>query len=464
MLLAVAAADLWWMASAGYELVYAPEGAASVSVHYEAFAGPFCLWLGAMLATLRAFGWLLKRGLPLALKLRLPFFSNRLAPLVAASLARQQPLLSGALGLVALAVSFAVSTAIFNATYQAQSRVDAELTNGADVTVCGITSAALASGLLSKLERLPEAAAARVMQHGYAYVGNDLQDLYGIDPRTLGDVTHLANAYFAEASAAAALNALADQPDGVLVSDETVTDFQLRRDDSLTLRLPSGPGQAYRNASFRFVGVVREFPTAPKDSFLVVNGAYLLSQAPSGLEWTILIRSKGDPSRLALRVSRLVGPIAGGVKVSDVVSAQRQIRSSLTAVDLRGLTLLELTFAVVFAVSASGLSLFLSFSERRRSFAILSALGAKRPHLAAFMWSEAAVILIGGGLVGTAVGGVIAFALVKVLAGVFDAPPEGLTVPWVYLFSVVALTAAGVRLHLRTLLNRPVTGELRAWV
>ncbi len=50
VLLAVAAVDLWWMASAGYELVFAPEGFANVSVHYEAFAGPFCLWIGAMLA------------------------------------------------------------------------------------------------------------------------------------------------------------------------------------------------------------------------------------------------------------------------------------------------------------------------------------------------------------------------------------------------------------------------------
>jgi predicted ABC-type transport system involved in lysophospholipase L1 biosynthesis ATPase subunit len=34
----------------------------------------------------------------------------------------------------------------------------------------------------------------------------------------------------------------------------------------------------------------------------------------------------------------------------------------------------------------------------------LTALGAKRSHLAAFMWSEAAIILAGGGLVGIGVG------------------------------------------------------------
>ena len=305
------------------------------------------------------------------------------------------------------------------------------------------------------------------MQHGFAYVGNDLQDIYGIDPRTIGTATQLADAYFANGNAAAALKTLADQPDGVLVSDETVTDFQLRAGDELNLRLQSSNANEYDAVTFRFVGVVREFPTAPKDSFLVVNSNYLVSHAESPLQWVILIRTNGDPSVLARDVSRLAGAIPGE-KVTDIGSVQRQVTSSLSAVDLRGLTILELSFAVVFVVSATGLALFLSLSERRRSFAILSALGAKRRHLAAFMWSEAVTILLGGGLIGLCLGWLVAFALVKVLAGVFDPPPEALTVPWNYLLliciSAVALTAAGVALHLRKLLHEPVIDDLRTWV
>jgi ABC-type transport system, involved in lipoprotein release, permease component len=116
VLLAVAAIDLWWMASTGYQLVLAPEGVSSVSVHYEAFAGPFCLWIGTMLLTLRIFGFMLERGLPLVAKIRLPPFAGKLSRIIAASLARQWGALSRAMALVALAVSFAVSTAIFNAT------------------------------------------------------------------------------------------------------------------------------------------------------------------------------------------------------------------------------------------------------------------------------------------------------------------------------------------------------------
>jgi putative ABC transport system permease protein len=465
VLLAVAAIDLWWMASTGYQLVLAPEGGSSVSVHYEAFAGPFCLWIGTMLGTLRIFGFMLERGLPLAAKIRLPPFTGKLSRIIAASLARQRRALSRAMALVALAVSFAVSTAIFNATYQAQSRVDAELTNGADVTVSGIQSATIASELLSTLEKLPNVLAARMMQHGYAYVGNDLQDIYGIDPKTIGEATQLADAYFADGSARAALNKLAEQPDAVLVSDETVADFQLNRGDDLNLRLKGTHDSVV--VPFRFAGVVREFPTAPKDSFLVVNSAYLVSHAQSGLQWTILIRSNGDPSVVAREVGRVISPIASA-KISDIATVQRQISSSLAAMDLRGMTLLELSFAIVFVVGATGLALFLSLAERKRSFAVLTALGAKRQHLAAFMWSEALTVLLGGGLVGLFLGWLVAFALVKVLAGVFDPPPEALTVPWSYLLflcaAAVALTAVGLAFHLRKLLRESVISDLHSGV
>jgi putative ABC transport system permease protein len=465
ILLTIAAIELWWMASTGYELILAPEGATSVSVHYEAFAGPFCLWIGTMLVTLRIFGLMLARGLLLAVKLRLPPFVGRLARIVAASLSRQRTAISQAMVLVALTVSFAVSTAIFNATYQTQSRVDAELTNGSDVTVAGIPSARVASELLSKLKTFPTVVGARVMQHGYAYVGNDLQDIYGIDPSNIGDATQMADAYFANGNAAATLKTLVDQPDGVLVSDETVTDFQLQAGDQLNLRLQrTGTNDI---VPFRFVGVVREFPTAPKDSFIVANSDYLVSHVQSPLEWVILIRTNGDPSALGRDVSRLASAVQG-VKVNDIVSAKRQIASTLSGVDLRGLTILELSFAVVFVVASTGLALFLSLSERRRSFSILSALGAKPQHLAAFMWSEAWTILVGGGLVGICLGWVVALALVKVLAGVFDPPPEALTVPWAYLsllcICAIVLTAGGVALLLRKLQREPIISDLRSWV
>jgi len=77
-------------------------------------------------------------------------------------------------------------------------------------------------------------------------------------------------------------------------------------------------------------------------------------------------------------------------------------------------------------------------------------------------------MLIGGGLAGACIGGIMAYALVKVLAGVFDPPPEGLTVPWVYLVllfvSAIGLTTAVLAAHLQDLQSKSVVGKPRSSV
>ena len=116
-----------------------------------------------------------------------------------------------------------------------------------------------------RFESVPGVAAAEPMQHRLAYVGTDLQDLYGIDPARIGQATELSNAYFADGNAAATLALLAGTEDGVLVSDETVSDFQLSQGDTINLRIQSAADHQYHVVPFKFIGVVREFPTAPRE-------------------------------------------------------------------------------------------------------------------------------------------------------------------------------------------------------
>jgi putative ABC transport system permease protein len=341
--------------------------------------------------------------------------------------------------MTALAFAFAGSTAIFNTTYEGQARIDAQLTNGADVTVTG-TGAVPASQVLDMLSRLPETAAAVPMQHRYAYVGTDLQDLYGIDPARIAAATDMSNAYFASGDAAATLAELARTPDGVLVSQETVNDYQLNQGDVINLRLQSASDHQYREVPFHIVGVVREFPTAPKDSFLVANAAYVAARTGAAGSEIVLMRAVGDPARLARAARLMVGHLPG-MKVTQIGDAMATLGSSRTALNLAGLTQLELGFALVMAAAAAGLVLALGLADRQRSFAILVALGAKPRQLGAFVWSEAGIMLLGGVAIGLLGGALIAHVLVKLLTGVFDPPPEALSVPWPYL-AILVLAAA----------------------
>jgi len=441
LFLALSAVVFWRTAESGYQIVLAPEGVAAVSVDYWAFLAPLFLWLGMGLLSLRLTRLFLARAPSLVTEAIRPV-SGTLAPLVASALARQPGRIAAGVALTALAIAFATSTSIFNATYQAQARIDAELTNGADVTVTG-TSSAPAGLALEKLAALPGVAAAVPMQHRFAYVGTDLQDIYGIDPTTIERSATMSNAYFGNGDAQASLAALQNTPDGVLVSGETVTDFQLEPGDTLNLRLQNAADHQYRVVPFRFIGVVREFPTAPRDSFLVANADYIAKTTGSSAAEVVLMRVTADPATVGGRATQVVKDIPGA-KVRDITEATKLIGSSLTAVDLGGLTRLELSYAVLLSACAAGLVLALGVLDRRRSFAVMAALGAKPTQLLAFLRSEALLIFVAGSVFGALTGAAVAWMLVQLLAGVFDPPPDHLTVPWFYVGLLFAAAAISV--------------------
>jgi putative ABC transport system permease protein len=81
--------------------------------------------------------------------------------------------------------------------------------------------------------------------------------------------------------------------------------------------------------------------------------------------------------------------------------------------------------------------LALTLNERRRTFAIARALGAKRRHVLAFIGGETSVVAAGGALIGVVLGWLLAELLVALLAGVFDPAPTAPTVPWSYLAGLV---------------------------
>jgi putative ABC transport system permease protein len=275
------------------------------------------------------------------------------------------------------------------------------------------------------------------MIHRYAYVGNDLQDIYGINALNIGDAADLSNAFFASNDARGTMQKLAAQPDGALLSQETVNDFQLKVGDVVNLRLQNAKDHKYHTVPFHFIGVVREFSTAPKDSFILANEGYVASQTGDSAREVVLIRGNIPPAQLATRIKAIAADLPGA-RVTDLGSVLKTISSSLTAVDLRGLTWIELSFAILLIAGASGLVLGLGLIERRRDFALLAAMGAKSRQLGAFLWTEGLIILVAGMVLGFLTGLAIAQMLVKVLTGVFDPAPQSLAIPWSYLGVLIA--------------------------
>ncbi|MCU1657063.1 MAG: hypothetical protein JWO57_1719 [Pseudonocardiales bacterium] len=425
----------------GYQLVLAPEGVPTISVSYWAFAGPALLWIGAGLLAWRLSDLLLGRGRRVIAWVLRPL-TKRMSGSVASGMSRQRRPLVRAIVLLALAISFAASTAIFNSTYRQQAEADAQLTNGADVTVTPAPGTTVQPTAAQQLSGVSGVKAVEPIQHRFAYIGTDLQDLYGVRPTSITNATALQNAYFHGGTAAGLMHTLATKPDSILVSAETVKDYQLGVGDLLKLRLIDAVTHQPRMVAFHYVGVVSEFPTAPKDSFFVANAGYVAQQTGSDAVGAFLVDTGGQHSAaVAQRIQHLLGSAA---TVSSIGTVRKSVGSSLTAVDLAGLTRVELSFALVLAAAAGGLVFALGLSERRRTFAIARALGAKPRHLRGMIFGEAGVLTVGGLVSGAVIGWVLSQMLVKVLTGVFDPPPSVIAVPWLYLGAVLGITVVAL--------------------
>ncbi|MEO7060108.1 MAG: FtsX-like permease family protein, partial [Lapillicoccus sp.] len=300
------------------------------------------------------------------------------------------------------------------------------------------------------------------VQHRFAYVGADLQDLYGVHPGTITSVTSLQDAYFQGGTATQLMAVLAAKPDSVLVSDETVKDFQLKPGDLLNLRLEDRTTHQLKTIPFHYAGIVKEFPTAPKDSFFVANAAYVATATASDAVGTYLVNTSGvNQAQVADSLRAIVGTDA---TVTDVTQARAKVGSSLTSVNLAGLTRLELAFAVLLAAGAGGLVLALGLAERRRTMAIIAVLGARKRQLQGLVMAEASVVAVGGLIGGALISSGLTVMLVKVLTGVFDPPPSSVAVPTSYLLltAVIVVLALGVGAGwgARTS-TRPAVEELR---
>jgi putative ABC transport system permease protein len=430
-LLGAGGVAFWLTARTGYHVVLVPEGVPTVSVSYAALAGPLLLWAGGTLLVWRLVDLLLRRR---AVRPLVRPVAGGLAGTVTAALSRDRSNVTQGAGLFALAVVFAGTTAVFNATYRQQAAVDARLTNGADVLVTGGRAAP------RDVAAVPGVRHVEPVLHRYAYVGADLQDLYGVDPATVRSTARLQDAYFRGGSARTLLARLAAMPDGVLVSAETVHDFQLGTGDTLLLRLRDAATGRLTPVRFHYLGVALEFPTAPRDSFLVADASYVARATGDPTVDTLLVDTRGArPAAVAARVRARLGP---GAVVTDLDTSRAAVGSSLAAVDLAGLTKVELAFALVLAVAAAGLVLALAEAERRTDLATVAALGARRGQLGAFVRADAVVVVALGTAFGLPAAYGLSHVLVKVLTGVFDPPPATLAVPWAYLGAVYVLAVA----------------------
>jgi putative ABC transport system permease protein len=448
--LAISGLIYWLTASTGFSAVVNPDSNPTLSLSVYMFFAPALLWIGATLLLVRlrgrALNWIAARAVRGRAQTR--------GSLLLVSAGRRGAAINRGLVVVGLLLAFGVNLGIFSATYNQQAKVDAQLTLGADVTATAAPGVAARRDLVRRIAGVPGVAATTGVEHSYAYVGPDLQDTYGIDAASFTRATSLRDSYFIGSSAQQVLARLRSNPDGILVSKETITDFSLKNGDLLRLRVLNQQTGHFQIVPFHVAGIVQEFPSAPKDSFMVANVSYLESVTHAGGPNVVFAKVSGDPPAVARRVAATTG--SAGTKVDNITDQSARTSSSITTVDLAGISHIEQAFAIILAAGAMALFVALGISERRQEFATMAAIGAPLSRVSEFLWTEAAIVLAVGLALAVGLGWLLSEMLVAILQHVFDPPPDTLAVPWGFLAGLAgaailttllatALAARGIR-------------------
>jgi len=422
---------VWWLtARTGFSAIVNPDSNPTLSLSVYMFLAPALLWIGSTLLLVRIRGRLFE--------LIAPKRATKPSDFLLVSAARRAQSINRGLVVVALLLAFAVNLSVFAATWDQQSLVDARLTVGSDVVVSGAT------GLQPAVASTPGVTGTTALDHTFAYVGPDLQDTFAIDPATFQHGTSLRDSYFLGGSAQEMMHRLQSRPDAILVSKETVTDYSLALGDLLKLRTLDHRTGKFHVVPFHVAGIVQEFPSAPKDSFMVANLPYLLKVTHDPGPNVVLAQTSGDPSKIARAVATRV--TAKGAIVKNISDQTTQTASSITTVGLRGVSRIEEAFALLLAAGALVLYAVMAFAERRQELATMAALGKKARGIARFIWTEITLIVVVAAALASVLGWILAEMLIAMMQHAFDPPPDHLAIPWGFLGALALVVVAGAAL------------------
>ena len=333
----------------------------------------------------RVFAWLARRvvGGRAATTLPVPARERR------APWRRDQPRTA----VVGLLLAFGVNLGVFAATYDQQARVDAQLTLGADVVVTAPPGRSRSTRPRAhdraRLRRRRRPRRSTILRVRRARPPGHVRDR---PARRSGRRRASATRTSSAAAPRTMLDRLRATPDG---------DPRLQGDDHRLLAAHRRPAEAARARPPQ-----RPIPVAPlprrrqscrSSRRRRRTRSWSRTSRTSSASRTIPARTSsssrasGDPVAVARASPRRRSPL--GTRVKNIRQQTAQTVSSITTVDLRGISRIEEAFVLVLAAAAMALFVAVGLAERRHELATMAALGASLRRVAAFLWSEAVLVL-----------------------------------------------------------------------
>jgi len=463
ILLGVAAVSLYITQRNGGFKPSGNEGAA-ITLSLYIFLTPFFAWTGLTLLVLR----LVEKGLAVSANQIGAFFRKlfgEIGEVAGKSLARRASRISAAVTIIALTLSFGVSLAIFQNTYTNEKQLDAQYTVGSDLRFTPALNTPQNADFVAKLQLPGVVSVTGVARDPLALVGSEKNTVYGIDVASFSKTAYLPDSFFvdgnaqqtidamtnrttnyAAGSAKQVLDALANTPNGVIISVEQAEKYNIRLGDPVLLRLYNRSTNQYTDVQTQAVGLFIYFPTSAQDSDFIINRDFMVKSSGYAAMNYFLVKTDGKPKTLATLTSALTAQYKNvmPVRIQNIDTVIKTESSSLTSLNLGGLGAMERLYTIV--VVSMGLAIFLlaMINERQREFGAMRALGANLSHLRRFLFTEALAI---GGLsliIGAGVGVLLARLLVLLLGVIFTIPAQTLSWPGLELLSLAGFVVAGM--------------------
>lgn len=439
------------------------EGAA-ISLSFYIFLSPFFAWIGITLLTLRLVeGGLAKATRPLSSFFRILF--GEMGEIAGKSITRRTARISAATTVIALTLSFGLSLALFQQTYTHEKTLDSQYIVGSDIRFTPALNTPQTPDFATQLQVPGVVGVSGVSRDPQALVGSEKNTVYGIDVASFKKVAYLPDSFFvdgtspktldamrnrttnyAPGSAQQVLDALANTPNGVIISVEQAEKYNIQVGDPVLFRLYNRTTKQYTDVQALTVGLFTYFPTSSQDSDFILNRDFMTQSSGNPAMDYFLIKTDGSAKTITSVSATLAAQYKNvmPVRIQSTETVVKVDQSSLTSMNLGGLGAMERFYTLL--VVSVGLAIFLlaMINERQREFGAMRALGANLKQLRRFIFTEALTI---GGLslvIGSLIGIGLARLLVMLLGVVFTIPAKGLSWPVIELISMTALVVVGM--------------------
>ena len=252
---------------------------------------------------------------------------------------------------------------------------------------------------------------------------SDIANLAALDPVAFSQIAPLDDSHFSDRSSAAALQALADDPNAILLSTQ-MSQF-LRAPVGTRLRVLLARGTPVQTeVDLQIIGLFDRLPGFPDGADALMNLSRVMQAVPSAEPVFFLARTTDlTDATLSLATTAIHAAAGQTVRIDTRLTALAKDQFSLAALNVDGLLRLDSGFSLAMGAVTVAIFVFGLLLQRRREYVTLRALGMQPAAIRTEIAAEAETAAMAGYAVGVPVGLVMASYLTRVLRPLFVLNP-----------------------------------------